>query len=117
MGAADAARARAAEGRQRRVDPTDGQAYTRAEFVEFYGGTREWDQATPERLPALPPGALSELLGRLPELEAAEASRLAAEGGGEMEGEGEDEDYYDEGEEVCVCTLPLPVAGPALAWP
>ena len=32
---------------ERRVDPTDpgGGAFTRAEFVEFYGGTDEWDAA------------------------------------------------------------------------
>eukprot|EP00662_Eupelagonemidae_sp_cell21_P029832 gene29832-29960_t len=43
---------------ERRVDPTDGKAYTRAEFVAEYGGSTEWDAATrpePRRLmPALP---------------------------------------------------------------
>jgi len=30
---------------ERRVDAGDGIAYTRDEFVEFYGGTAEWDAA------------------------------------------------------------------------
>ena len=32
---------------ERRVDPTDGQAYTRHEFVDEYGGTQEWERAAP----------------------------------------------------------------------
>ena len=28
-----------------RVDPTDGNAYTREAFIEFYGGTEEWEAA------------------------------------------------------------------------
>ena len=32
---------------ERRVDLHDGVAYTRAEFVAEYGGTREWDMAKP----------------------------------------------------------------------
>jgi hypothetical protein len=30
---------------ERRVDSEDGQAYTRAEFIDAYGGTAEWDAA------------------------------------------------------------------------
>ena len=30
---------------ERRTDPDDGQPYTRAEFIEQYGGTAEWDAA------------------------------------------------------------------------
>eukprot|EP00756_Hemistasia_phaeocysticola_P009269 Hpha_TRINITY_DN14860_c2_g11::TRINITY_DN14860_c2_g11_i1::g.169460::m.169460 len=32
---------------ERRIDPADGRAYTQAEFVQQYGGTTEWDRATP----------------------------------------------------------------------
>ena len=31
----------------RRVDPSNGVAYTRAEFIAEYGGTAEWDAAAP----------------------------------------------------------------------
>jgi hypothetical protein len=36
---------------ERRVDPTDpgGGAFTRAEFIDFYGGTDEWDAAPSEK--------------------------------------------------------------------
>jgi len=30
-----------------RIDPSDGNAYTREEFIDAYGGTAEWDRATP----------------------------------------------------------------------
>ena len=40
---------------ERRVDPSDGNAYTRAEFVTEYGGTAQWDAAAP--LAALPTAA------------------------------------------------------------
>mmetsp|Transcript_78068 Transcript_78068/g.181085 ORF Transcript_78068/g.181085 Transcript_78068/m.181085 type:complete len:147 (+) Transcript_78068:103-543(+) len=30
---------------ERRIDPADGHAYTRAEFLEEYGGLTEWDAA------------------------------------------------------------------------
>ena len=30
---------------EKRVDPADGIAYTKREFVEVYGGTTEWDAA------------------------------------------------------------------------
>ena len=30
---------------EKRVDPNDGKAYTKREFVEVYGGTAEWDAA------------------------------------------------------------------------
>ena len=33
------------EEEEKRVDPTDGKAYTKREFVEVYGGTAEWDEA------------------------------------------------------------------------
>ena len=36
-----------AAGEERRVDPADGVAYTRDEFVAEYGGTREWEAAKP----------------------------------------------------------------------
>ena len=32
---------------ERRVDTADGNAYTRAEFIEEYGGTGEWEMAKP----------------------------------------------------------------------
>ena len=32
---------------ERRIDLTDGCAYTRAEFIEEYGGTREWELGKP----------------------------------------------------------------------
>ena len=35
------------EALERRVDPADGNAYTRAEFVKFYGGKGEWRAAKP----------------------------------------------------------------------
>ena len=31
----------------KRIDPSDGSAYTRDEFIEVYGGTAEWDRAQP----------------------------------------------------------------------
>lgn len=37
----------ASEAVERRVDVADGKAYTRAEFVDEYGGTRQWDVAKP----------------------------------------------------------------------
>ena len=47
---------------ERRIDATDGNAYTRQEFIEEYGGTREWDLAKPAAtakplLPAAKPAA------------------------------------------------------------
>ena len=30
-----------------RIDPADGNAYSRAEFIDEYGGTKEWDLAQP----------------------------------------------------------------------
>eukprot|EP01043_Picozoa_sp_COSAG02_P077950 COSAG02_NODE_17317_length_1012_cov_2.899233_2_plen_135_part_01 len=50
-----AALAEAAAG-ARRIDPEDGNAYTREEFIEAYGGTAEWDRAQP--LGGGPSGAL-----------------------------------------------------------
>ena len=51
---------------ERRIDVTDGNAYTRAEFIEEYGGTREWDLAKPAAtqkplLPAAKPAAAAEV--------------------------------------------------------
>ena len=34
-----------ASGAERRVDPTDGRHYTRAEFRQFYGSLNEWKDA------------------------------------------------------------------------
>eukprot|EP01050_Picozoa_sp_SAG11_P013126 SAG11_NODE_1513_length_4767_cov_2.236718_2_plen_510_part_00 len=34
-----------AEGLVRMIDPIDGDAYTRAEFIKMYGGTNEWDSS------------------------------------------------------------------------
>eukprot|EP01047_Picozoa_sp_COSAG01_P049131 COSAG01_NODE_4841_length_4692_cov_66.837361_5_plen_334_part_00 len=56
---------------ERRVDPEDGQAYTRAEFIDAYGGTAEWDAAGARS--QLPTGAVRyavelELGPRLPPL-------------------------------------------------
>lgn len=34
-----------------RIDIEDGEAYTREEFIEAYGGTEEWDSAEPVVLP------------------------------------------------------------------
>eukprot|EP01062_Namystynia_karyoxenos_P040305 TRINITY_DN29405_c2_g1_i1.p1 TRINITY_DN29405_c2_g1~~TRINITY_DN29405_c2_g1_i1.p1 ORF type:complete len:905 (+),score=214.78 TRINITY_DN29405_c2_g1_i1:88-2715(+) len=41
------------DGAELRVDPSDGSAYSRAEFVEYYGRTAEWDCAAPAA-PGLP---------------------------------------------------------------
>ena len=46
------------EEEERRVDHTDGNAYMRAEFVEFYDGTEEWDAAFGEGVVALARQAL-----------------------------------------------------------
>jgi hypothetical protein len=32
---------------ERRIDATDGGAYTRTEFIAFYGGAHEWDSSDP----------------------------------------------------------------------
>ena len=37
-----------------RVDPEDGLAYSKEDFIEAYGGTDEWDRALPEPLQAVP---------------------------------------------------------------
>ena len=42
-----AAKAPAEEEEERRIDVTDGAAYTQSEFVEFYGGLVEWNMAVP----------------------------------------------------------------------
>ena len=42
---AAAIRRTADEEEEKRVDPSDGNAYTKREFVEVYGGTVEWDAA------------------------------------------------------------------------
>ena len=34
-----------ADAEERRLDPADGNAYTRQEFEDAYGGTTEWDAA------------------------------------------------------------------------
>ena len=34
-------------GPEKRVDPSDGEAYTEEEFLEAYGGLDEWNEATP----------------------------------------------------------------------
>ena len=59
-GGAEAAEAAAAEAAvERRVDPSDGCAYSEAEFVDFYGGADEWAAAAPaaaaEGVAAAPP--------------------------------------------------------------
>eukprot|EP00659_Diplonema_papillatum_P006654 gene6654-10203_t len=38
---------------ERRVDPADGKAYLKSEFVACYGGTKEWDGARPIDRPTL----------------------------------------------------------------
>ena len=38
------------EDEEMRIDPSDGQAYTRSNFVDFYGRTREWNNALPVKL-------------------------------------------------------------------
>ena len=48
-GGCAAARAVAAEGL--RVDPANGMAYTRAQFIAFYRGTAQWALAFPAALP------------------------------------------------------------------
>jgi|TARA_B110000208_G_scaffold171492_1_gene213806 FAD/FMN-containing dehydrogenase len=32
----------------KRISPEDGIAYTRKEFIEYFGGEVEWDAASPE---------------------------------------------------------------------
>ena len=46
-----------------RIDPADGNAYTRADFIAEYGGTREWELAKPAAATAPPavPQAAEEL--------------------------------------------------------
>ena len=39
---------------ERRIDVTDGGAYTRDEFIEFYGSDEQWEAAPPAAPPALP---------------------------------------------------------------
>ena len=51
-----AAKAPAEEEEERRIDVTDGAAYTQSEFVEFYGGLVEWNMAyRAPRAEAAPP--------------------------------------------------------------
>ena len=44
-GAEPAATASAAAEEELRVDVTDGRAYTKADFISFYGGTAEWERS------------------------------------------------------------------------
>lgn len=37
------------KGQEYRIDITDGNPYTKEEFIEFYGGTEEWDQSVRRR--------------------------------------------------------------------
>jgi hypothetical protein len=37
---------------ERRIDPSNGKAYTRQSFLEVYGGTDEWEEANPRRRPS-----------------------------------------------------------------
>ena len=56
---------------ERRIDITDGNAYTLADFVAEYGGTREWDMAKPAaearqpRAPAASPALDPQLVEQL----------------------------------------------------
>eukprot|EP00941_MAST-03F_sp_MAST-3F-sp1_P006442 g6442.t1 len=38
-----------------RLDPSSGEAYTKEEFISYYGGTAEWDAAAPMQVSATPP--------------------------------------------------------------
>eukprot|EP01062_Namystynia_karyoxenos_P083440 TRINITY_DN959_c0_g2_i1.p1 TRINITY_DN959_c0_g2~~TRINITY_DN959_c0_g2_i1.p1 ORF type:complete len:1040 (+),score=280.85 TRINITY_DN959_c0_g2_i1:121-3240(+) len=78
----------AAESPERRVDPADGQSYTKAEFVACYGGEREWAAAA-QRPPAQGRGA--------PSAEPHGEGDGASRGVGEAEGDAEEAE--DDGEE------------------
>ena len=45
--APESARLRAVSHAERRVDASDGGAYTKEEFIEFYGSAREWEDSWP----------------------------------------------------------------------
>ena len=47
-------------GEERRVDITDGNAYTKAEFIAEYGGTLQWDIAKPAKEKVAPTTAAPE---------------------------------------------------------
>eukprot|EP01060_Flectonema_neradi_P002035 TRINITY_DN11231_c0_g1_i1.p1 TRINITY_DN11231_c0_g1~~TRINITY_DN11231_c0_g1_i1.p1 ORF type:complete len:245 (+),score=40.24 TRINITY_DN11231_c0_g1_i1:377-1111(+) len=41
---------------EKRIDPADGQEYTKKGFFACYGGTKEWEAAAPKAVPAVPVG-------------------------------------------------------------
>ena len=66
---------------EKRIDPADGNAYTRQDFIDCYGGTVQWGAASP--LPQSEGAAQSdseEVMGRgaQPQLAATQSRRLAA---------------------------------------
>jgi uncharacterized protein YbjT (DUF2867 family) len=64
----------ASEAVERRVDVTDGKAYTRAEFIDEYGGTRQWDVAKPAPTAAAGGRGEAEIEGELDRVVAAAAA-------------------------------------------
>ena len=67
---------------ERRLDITDGNAYTKAEFIEEYGGTSQWEMAQPIVSPTPSKGKVARAGG------AKSAAKRAAGGGGGGEGGG-----------------------------
>ena len=56
----EAASAAVAAWPERRVDPSDGEAYTENEFQEAYGGLNEWNAAIPTRYKVVSKGVIRE---------------------------------------------------------
>jgi len=48
---------RTASSDERRIDLNDDRAYTRAEFIQEYGGAREWDMSMPPKTYSPPPSS------------------------------------------------------------
>jgi uncharacterized membrane protein YgcG len=70
---------------ERRIDITDGGAYTKAEFLEFYGGEDQWRMAQPAPAPAASSalaataGSLASGVGATPAAEAVVAADASQE--------------------------------------
>ena len=74
---------------ERRLDITDGNAYTKAEFIEEYGGTSQWEMAQPIVSPRQPPPARSKgKVARAGGAKSAAKRAAGGEGGGGGGGEG-----------------------------
>eukprot|EP01062_Namystynia_karyoxenos_P045466 TRINITY_DN3375_c1_g1_i1.p1 TRINITY_DN3375_c1_g1~~TRINITY_DN3375_c1_g1_i1.p1 ORF type:complete len:832 (+),score=275.72 TRINITY_DN3375_c1_g1_i1:84-2498(+) len=76
-------------GPERRIDATDGNPYTKQEFVDLYRGTAEWDRSRPEHVPP-PVGARVEAhgLSRRPELNGQRGTVVAHKTHGDIQAAG-----------------------------